>query len=108
MGVLGQSGRVAGKRGGVTEADLPPDIDNCTTDAERARWLLTASIDHLIRDQNFIRMVLRGTHFHDGLTYLDAELSHLREPRRADGWPVQGLTISAARGRLSRIANLGA
>jgi hypothetical protein len=83
----------------------PDDIDDCTTDAERAHWLLTASIDHLIRDQNFIRFVLRAAQFHQGLAYLDAEFSHLREPRREDGWPVQILAIAVARGRLNRIAS---
>jgi hypothetical protein len=84
---------------------LRPEIDDCENDAERARWLLTAPIDCLIRDANFIRMVLRGTHFHAGLAYLDAELSHLREPRREDGWPIQIISISVARGRLNRIAS---
>ncbi|EPE99516.1 hypothetical protein [Rhizobium grahamii] len=84
---------------------LRPEIDDCENDAERANWLLTSPIDCLIRDENFIRMVLRGTHFHAGLAYLEAELSHLREPRREDGWPVQILAIAAARGRLKRIAS---
>lgn len=89
----------------MTEADLAPDLDDCTSDAERARWLLTAPIDHLIRDQNFIRFVLRAAQFRHGLAYLDAELSHLREPRRDDGWPIQSIAIAVARGRLNRIAS---
>ncbi|KWV42113.1 hypothetical protein AS026_21120 [Rhizobium altiplani] len=85
--------------------DFPPDIDDCTTDAERARWLLTASIDQLIRDQNFIRFALRAARFQAGLAYLDAEFSHMREPRREDGWPLNGVAIAVARGRLNRIAS---
>lgn len=93
---------------------LRPDIDECTTDAERARWLLTASIDCLVRERSFIQLVLRQTGFLPGLEYLDAELEHFRAPRRDDGSTVDLISIAVARGRMDRIAcglkplNLGA
>ncbi|MBX4944619.1 hypothetical protein [Rhizobium binae] len=80
------------------------DIDECTDDAARARWLLTASIDCLVREQNFIRLVLRQTGFLAGLDYLDAELDHFRAPRRDDGSTVDLISLSVARGRMDRIA----
>lgn len=84
--------------------DLRPDLDECTTDAERARWLLTASIDCLVREQSFIRLVLRQTGFTAGLDYLDAELADFRAPRRVDGGTVDLISIAIARGRMDRIA----
>lgn len=83
---------------------LRPDIDECADDAERARWLLTASIDCLVREQSFIRLVLRQTGFLAGVAYLEAELEHFRAPRRDDGSTVDLITIAVARGRMDRIA----
>jgi hypothetical protein len=89
----------------MTLTDLRPDLDECITDAERARWLLTSSIDCLVREQSFIRLVLRGTQFREGLSYLDAELEHHRAPRRDDGETVDLIKIKTARGRMDRIAS---
>lgn len=83
---------------------LRDDLDECATDAERARWLLTSSIDCLVREQSFIRLVLRQTGFVAGLEYLDAELAEFRAPRRDDGSIVDLISISVARGRMDRIA----
>jgi hypothetical protein len=83
---------------------LPDDIDDCQTDAERARWLLRAAPAHLIREENFVRMVLRSTGFQAGVAYLDVELSHLRDIRRDDGESLNLLAIKVARGRMDRIA----
>jgi hypothetical protein len=88
----------------MTDADLRPDLDECATDQERARWLLTAPIATLVRDENFIRMVLRGVQFRQGLDYLDAELKLHRSPRRGDGEIIDLISISSARGRMERIA----
>ncbi|MBX5082146.1 hypothetical protein HJB56_05010 [Rhizobium lentis] len=83
---------------------LREDIDECTDDAARARWLLTASIDCLVREQSFIRLVLRQSGFLAGLEYLDAELANFRAPRTDDGETVDLITIKTARGRMDRIA----
>ena len=84
--------------------DLRQDIDECATDAERARWLLTASPDCLVRDQSFIRIVLRQTGFLAGIEYLEAELTNFRAPRTDEGETVDLITIKTARGRMDRIA----
>jgi hypothetical protein len=89
----------------MTLTDFRPDLDECITDAERARWLLTSSIDCLVREQSLIRIILRGTQFREGLSYLDAELDHFRSPRREDGETVDLITIKTARGRMDRIAS---
>ena len=93
---------------------LRPDLDECADDAERARWLLTASPQCLVQEQSFIRLVLRQAGFKLGLEYLEAELDLFRAPRRDDGEIVDLITIATARGRMDRIAcglsprNLGA
>jgi hypothetical protein len=89
----------------VTEADLRMDFDECTTDAERARWLLTAAPATLVREESFIRLVLRSVQFRAGLDYLDAELDLHRSPRREDGETIDIISISSARGRMDRIAS---
>ncbi|TWB20059.1 hypothetical protein FBZ99_101850 [Rhizobium sp. ERR 1071] len=97
--------------------DFLPDVDNledAETDQQRARWLIRASLAKLLRDESHIRRRLQLAQFHAGITYLEAELTFLRNPRRDDGGPVDLIGIEVARGRIDRIAcglpprNLGA
>ncbi|MGM4909140.1 hypothetical protein [Rhizobium sp. 768_B6_N1_8] len=85
-------------------SDLRDDFDECANDAERARWLLTSSIECLLQNQSFIRIVSRQSGFLAGIEYLDAELAHFRAPRTDDGETVDLITIKTARGRMDRIA----
>lgn len=94
-----------------------PDVDNledAETDQQRARWLIRAPLAKLLRDESHIRRRLQLAHFHAGIKYLDAELTFLRNSRRDDGSPIDGVGIEVARGRMDRIAsglpprNLGA
>ena len=98
-------------------SDFLPDVDNledAETDRQRARWLIRAPLAKLLRDESHIRRRLQIAQFQAGITYLEAELSFLRNPRRDDGGPVDLVGIEVARGRIDRIAsglpprNLGA
>jgi hypothetical protein len=84
--------------------DLRHDFDECASDAERARWLLTASPECLVQNQSFIRLVSRQAGFLAGVEYLDAELSLFRAPRTDAGGIVDLISIETARGRMDRIA----
>lgn len=88
----------------ISDDLLRPDIDECINDAERARWLLTASIEDLVVNRSFIQLVLRQCGFRDGLQYLEAELANFRARRTDDGEPVDLITIKTARGRMDRKA----
>lgn len=84
-----------------------PDIEHledAETDQQRARWLLHTSLAQLLRDESRIRRCLQLAQFHVGVSYLDAELSFLRNSRRDDGGPADLLGIVVARGRMDRIA----
>jgi hypothetical protein len=59
----------------------------------------------LLRDESQIRRRLQLAQFHAGVTYLDAELSFLRNQRRDDGGPIDFVGIEVARGRMDRIAS---
>ena len=84
-----------------------PDVDNledAETDQQRARWLIRAPLAKLLRDESHIRRRLQLVQFQAGVTYLDAELSFLRNARRDDGGPIDLVGIEVARGRMDRIA----
>ncbi|RKD61677.1 hypothetical protein [Rhizobium sp. WW_1] len=97
--------------------DFLPDVESledAEADQQRARWLIRTPLAQLLRDEIEIRRCLRLAHFQAGVTYLDAELSFLRNSRRDDGGPIDLIGIESARGRMDRIAsglpprNLGA
>lgn len=56
-------------------------LDNCRTDAERARWLLTAPYSQLMTYEFAIRNRLRLARFQLGINYLDGMLEFLRSER---------------------------
>lgn len=83
---------------------MEADLSDCTTEQQRILWLLQSPLSVLARDESAIRAALRQAHFQAGVAYLDAELTSMREPRRDDGTPLDGLKLAVARGRANRIA----
>lgn len=84
--------------------DLPIDLADCETDAQRARWLLCCPPERLILYDRAIRLWLNLARFEDGLSYLDTILLILRDTRRDDGNFSNSMNFAVANGRLRRVA----
>ncbi|KQS90313.1 hypothetical protein [Rhizobium sp. Leaf386] len=86
--------------------DLRPEIARIASaadGAERAQALLECSPSMLMTCEATIRNRLMHAGFREGLSYLDAELAHLRSARRADEPGFTPMAVVVARGRMRRI-----
>lgn len=84
---------------------FPDHIFQCSTDAQRAMWLLSRPLAFLHSAERYVRFWLQKADFEDGLEYLDAELAQIRAERPLRYGPeTLSMTICAARGRLKRVA----
>jgi hypothetical protein len=79
-------------------------LDAARNREERAAWLLSCPLDILLSCEMTIRNRLLNARFREGIDYLDAELADLRRDRPADGGRHCSMVVSAARGRMERIA----
>lgn len=84
-------------------------LEECTTDAERAKWLLTVPVFIFYRDQTNIYRVLRAARFYRGEELVDLEISGLLSKRDADGEIPADLKnlITTARGFLKSLVRKG-
>lgn len=60
-------------------------LQDCETDAERARWLLSVPVVVLYREQTTIFRVLRSARFARGERLMNAEISALLATRNSYG-----------------------
>ena len=79
-------------------------LDAAQSREERAAWLLSCPLDILLSCEMTIRNRLLNARFREGIDYLEAELADLRRERPADGGRYCTMIVSAARGRMERIA----
>lgn len=79
-------------------------LEACTTDAERALWLLTADLEIFVLCELSIRQALRQAGFLEGVDYLEKEVSALRRARRPDGRLFNNMELAAARGCMERLS----
>lgn len=93
-------------------APLPivEELLDAPDDASRARWILNAPLDVLLRDQMAIRAALQRAAFQPGLTCLATEIAALCGVRCDDGGHPITLRVSReyARLQLVEIARRGA
>ena len=84
-------------------------LQDCQTDAERARWLLSVPVMVLYRDQTDIYRVLRAARFMRGQRLMNAEISALLAVRNSYGRiPVETeAMVCAERAFLEVIARKG-
>ncbi|MDW9780943.1 hypothetical protein CN204_03920 [Sinorhizobium meliloti] len=61
------------------------ELADASDHAARARWLLSVPLAVIIRDQVAIRRLLCAAGFHEGLSYLEAEITALSATRGRDG-----------------------
>lgn len=80
-------------------------LHDCTTDAERAQWLLSCPLRTLLLDQHEIITELRRRGFPAGVDYVEFELRLMRSPRGPDGDIINKVGAAIARGRIERIAH---
>lgn len=86
------------------------ELADATDDATRARWLLEAPLDVLLRDQMPIRAILQKAGFQPGLMCLAAEIAALCGVRASDGGHPITMRVSREHARLHlvEIARRGA
>ena len=86
------------------------ELFDATDDAARARWILNAPLDVLLRDHMPIRAALQRAGFQPGLTCLAAEIAALCGTRCDDGGHPITMRVSReyARLQLVEIARRGA
>jgi hypothetical protein len=66
---------------------ITEQLEECTSDAERAKWLLNVPAFIFYRDQTNICRLLRAARFMRGVELVDAELALLLAVRGNDGEP---------------------
>lgn len=83
------------------------ELENCRTDAARARWLLQCPPGYLGKYENIIRIRLRGAGFLLGVEALETERLVIWMPRQPDGrlGPKAEELLAQSRGLLIAIAD---
>ena len=86
-------------------APLPivEELLDAPDDASRARWILNAPLDVLLRDQMQIRAALQRAGFQPGLTCLATEIAALCGTRCDDGGHPITLRVSREYARLQLV-----
>lgn len=87
--------------------ELRPEIAllaSAVTDGDRARALLAMPFSVMLTCEFTIRNRLMIAGYHDGLAYLETELTAMRTPRAECGMPPNSMAVAAARGRIYRVA----
>lgn len=88
---------------------ITEQLQECSSDAERAKWLLSVPAFIFYRDQVNIYRLLRAARFMRGVELVDLEISGLLSTRDLDGRiPVEiAQLIEASRGFLKSLVKKG-